>query len=217
VVVVVPARFDERRIPRIVASRLDWIERTQARLGSTRHLLSGGQLDGSRCRPPADLTLAATGEVWRVDLVRGTGGTTAVRSRPAPGGGVLVISGSIDDERAVDALRRWLTRAARAHLEPALRQLGAAAGVTVGAVTIRSQRTLWASCAASGNISLNRCLLFLPPELVRYVLVHELCHRREMNHSSRFWRLVAAELPGVPELRAELRSAWRYVPSWALG
>lgn len=78
-------------------------------------------------------------------------------------------------------------------------------GVTVGTVTIRNQKTRWGSCSAKGNLNFN-CLLMLCPENVRdYVVVHELCHRREMNHSSRFWAEVERVLPDYKARRQWLK------------
>jgi len=78
-------------------------------------------------------------------------------------------------------------------------------GVSVGRVTIRSQKTRWGSCSAKGNLNFN-CLLMLCPEDVRdYVVVHELSHRKEFNHSPRFWEQVEQVLPDYRERRRWLK------------
>lgn len=78
-------------------------------------------------------------------------------------------------------------------------------GVSFGRVTVRCQSTLWGSCSAKGNLSFN-CLLMLTPEEVQdYVVVHELCHLKELNHSPRFWAEVEKVLPDYPERREWLK------------
>ncbi len=95
--------------------------------------------------------------------------------------------------------------------EPELRELGEKAcivfkerveyyapivGVTYGRVTIRNQRTRWGSCSSKGNLNFNVALMLAPPEVLDYVVVHELCHRLYLNHSKEFWHEVERVLPG---------------------
>lgn len=78
-------------------------------------------------------------------------------------------------------------------------------GVTYGRIAIRSQHTLWGSCSGKGNLNFNCLLMLTPPEILDYVVVHELCHRKEMNHSARFWAEVGRVLPDFENQRKWLR------------
>ena len=78
-------------------------------------------------------------------------------------------------------------------------------GVYFGRITIREQKTRWGSCSSKGNLNFNWKLVLLAPELLDYVVVHELAHRREMNHSKDFWKIVEAELPDYRERRRRLK------------
>jgi predicted metal-dependent hydrolase len=78
-------------------------------------------------------------------------------------------------------------------------------GVTYKRIAIKSQRSLWGSCSRAGNLNFNWRLAAAPAETLDYVVIHELCHLREMNHSSRFWAHVGAACPGYREQRRWLR------------
>ena len=103
------------------------------------------------------------------------------------------------DEVAALAIR------AKEDITARVERLAPLVGVSWERITIRSQRTRWGSCSGKGNLNFN-CLLMLAPEQVRdYVVVHELCHRKEMNHSARFWALVERILPNYTLSRKWLK------------
>ena len=79
-------------------------------------------------------------------------------------------------------------------------------GVTYGRITVRNQRTRWGSCSSKGNLNFNCLLMLAPPGILDYVVVHELCHRKEMNHSPKFWAEVAKVMPDYKERQKWLRT-----------
>jgi predicted metal-dependent hydrolase len=105
-----------------------------------------------------------------------------------------------------------LRQRARRELPAELLALAQAHSIPVARVSIRNQRSRWGACSASGTITLNWRLIQVPGFVREYVMLHELMHRRELNHSKRFWRLVAACCPRFVEarrwLRKEGKSLW---------
>lgn len=115
---------------------------------------------------------------------------------------------------ALRELRGQVRRHASLILEEELSALSAEHGLPYASVRFRRQRSRWGSCTARGALNLNTCLVFLPPELARHVLLHELAHTRHMNHGQGFWKLLFAIEPEALKLDKRLRTSWRYVPSW---
>jgi predicted metal-dependent hydrolase len=122
-----------------------------------------------------------------------------------------------DVSQAQQKLRDWLKLAAQERLAPPLHQLARDLSYSIERVVIRCQRTRWGSCSTRGTVSLNCSLVFLPPDVVRYLFVHELAHTKHMNHSAGFWRLVEALEPDYRRLDRELLAGWRTVPLWVFG
>ncbi len=207
-IVVIPRGFDRRRIPALVEEKRDWIARAMRQVEAYR--VTAHEID--RC--PEAIRLAAIGRTWQVECRE----TSAERTEIEEAGPLrLRLSGRVEDHDAWScALRRWLIEQGREHLVPWTEYLASEIGIAVHRVSVRCQKTRWGSYSSrTGTISLNAQLLFLPEELARFVLLHEICHAVHVNHSAAFWRLLRRHEPGAARLRVELRDAWRYVPAWA--
>jgi len=102
-----------------------------------------------------------------------------------------------------------LKKQAKKAIPPMVAQIAEDIGVTYGTISIRAQKTRWGSCSSKGNLNFNCLLVLLPENVQRYVAVHELCHRKEMNHSVKFWREVERYCPTYKEDRTELRHLGR--------
>jgi predicted metal-dependent hydrolase len=202
--VVVPPRTSRRTVASFLQRHRAWIER--------KRQAARAALPAPEPFPPAVLALAASGQSWLVDQAAGA----RRRSRdPA----VLSLRGATQSAEDLQrSLQRWLIAFARAHLGALLEQLAQQHGFSYRRLQIRRQRTRWGSCSTRGTISLNVGLMFQRPEVVRYLLLHELVHTRHMNHSPRFWRCVERYDPNWRVLDRELlESGWRRVPQWVCG
>lgn len=207
--VVVPRGYDVARIPAIVLREQAWILAARARVEERRQAAPVS----AEWRVPDRIELPAMGAAWRV-TVRPTA-QPGVRVRGL-GSERLELTGRVADLSACRvAFDRWLVRQARVHLLPRLTAVSRELALPYAAASVRLQRTRWGSCSGRGAVSLNARLLLLPPYLVDYVLIHELCHTRVRNHSPRFWALVTRHCPDHARLRAELRVAGRNLPDWA--
>jgi predicted metal-dependent hydrolase len=202
---VVPRGTRPRVVAEFLSSNREWIRRATDEL-ETRYPPELRLL-------PASIELKAVDRRWSVDVAVNTRTGPRLRDRA----GTLSLSvPSAGCTEGFELLRQWLLRRGREHLGPWLATEGQRLGVAPKRVQIRTQRTRWGSCSHQGSISLNAALLLLPAVLVRYLLVHELCHLRHLNHSRRYWRLVGQFDPNYLEHDKRLAASWAEIPVWAL-
>jgi predicted metal-dependent hydrolase len=189
--VTLPRRAPTRAAAEAVRELAPWIERRRAALVSAAE---------ERRRVPGTLPLAG-----RELTLRPEPGRTRAHRR----GDVLLVPA----RDAGPAIERFYRRTARAEIAARLEAATARAGVTYAGLTIRGQRTRWASCSSTGAMSFNWRLLLAPEAVLDYVVEHEVCHLEVMDHSPRFWALLEARVPDWREHAAWLR---RYGPTLTL-
>lgn len=102
-----------------------------------------------------------------------------------------------------------LAEEARRIIPPRCAHFARLLGVNYGRITIRAQHSRWGSCSSQGNLNFNCLLVLTPPEVLDYVIVHELCHRVHLNHSSAFWDSLAQVLPDYASQRKWLKDSGR--------
>lgn len=122
--------------------------------------------------------------------------------------------GSNDFEDNILSLRQWLRKRAWEILPPMLDRVSQTCGLNFQKVSIRSQKTRWGSCSSRGTISLNDQLVFVPAATAEYLMIHELCHTRHMNHSARFWGLVESHCADYRYHESVLNRTRENIPEW---
>ena len=201
---VVPRGTRAREVTAFVHAHREWIEDARRELAAVRPIRAEAL--------PTRVELEAVGESWPVEYRHDATRRARCRAR----GNTLEVR--VRDAQSRDApavLRAWLLGHAERHLTPWLMSEAAVVGHRPASVQIRLQRTRWGSCSTSGTVSLNAALLFVAPEVVRYLLIHELCHFISLNHSRKFWRAVARYEPDYEALDRRLTKAWDEIPLWA--
>jgi predicted metal-dependent hydrolase len=189
--VVLPKRSPERAAAQAVRELAPWIERRRRTLARAAAEIA---------RPEG--TVPFLGQDLR--LVPQPG-----RERVHRRGDELLVP----KRDAGPAIERWYRRQARAEIAARLDAATARAGTPYTGLTIRGQKTRWASCSTSGHMSFNWRLLLAPEAVLDYVVEHEVCHLERMDHSPRFWALLESR---VPNWREHARWLRRYGPTLVL-
>ncbi len=211
--VVIPKGFNHGSIPEIIARKREWIDETFARMNREYPRRDLAAL-------PSLIHLTSVNREYSVRYadVRGERLELTYHREGSELESVVELRGDLSGvDRCHGLLRQWLKAMGHRHLTPWIGKVAADMGLSFKKVQIRGQKSRWGSCSGRGSISLNCKLLFLPPELVAYIFVHELCHTVHMNHSADFWKFVAKFQPSYRELDKAMNSSGKYVPFWAHG
>ena len=200
--IVIPFGYDRSRLPGILEEKTGWITK---KMRSVRNL--------NKLLKPSTIKLKAVSEVWKlhyeVDPIK------HIQVIETKNFG-LYLKGPIDDPyKVASSLNQWLQRRARDVLIPWLNEESTKRSLPINRISIRRAKTRWGSCSSTRNISLNRNLLFLNRQLVRYVLLHELSHTVEFNHSTRFWKYLVSLAPNAKQQNKRVRGSYGQVPEWA--
>lgn len=190
--VTIPARGSRREALDVIERHRPWLER-QWRQRVAERRANGAWRDGTRILLRGEevaLSVQPSDDGWQVRFEDHDLRVPAL-------------------DRVRDAIEERLRVVARRELEPRLRALATHHALQVDRVTIRDQRTRWGSCSRRGSISLNWRLVQMPPAVSDYILLHELMHLRQANHSRRFWREVETVCPDYREAEAWLRRRGR--------
>ncbi len=194
-----PSAYPLRAADQYVAEHIAWIHEAQARFAA--------YADRERATFPMTegMLVPVEGQYLTLHLI------AADENRAEITDGHINLYGVLLDPETVSArLRALLIERATQRLNERLEYYAPLIGRHPGRVAIREQRTKWGSCSNKGNINLNWKLIMAPPEALDYVIIHELCHLYEFNHSDKFWQRVELYQRDYAHWRDFLRSGWNH-------
>ncbi len=197
---VIPRYVAKRDAYEFLRSRDEWVRRKIAEL----HLRSAAEPRRPSLRWDGTDAIPLHGVETRIEIVP----ARLARPRVRFDGGITLfcsLASRSHPAQLAAALRLALRELARHQARRLLDQEAACLGVDYRGLRIADQKSLWGSCTPKGDISLNWRLVLAPPEVFRYVVVHELCHRIRLDHSRQFWTLVVRQMPDSSTWRTWLR------------
>lgn len=202
---VVPRGTRPRTVQSFVEAHKGWIDKAWEQIAN--------EYVGDRSQRPRSANLQAVGQQFEINYEHVPG---ARRRWLLKDDKLALRCKQADFSDASKILRNWLLAQARLVLPVRVYEEAEQVGDKPARVQVRLQRTRWGSCSATGTISVNAALMFLEPKLARYLIIHELCHIRHMNHSRSYWKHVAKFEPGYRELDKALSRSWQHIPWWAM-
>jgi predicted metal-dependent hydrolase len=202
-VIVVPLGFDISKISGILAEKERWIKRAMDKV----------QLHAALAKFPTQINIQSIGSLYNIEIELHSNRRNYLLEENNT---IKLCINPRSGKIAFTLIKKWLKLKSRTILLPWLERGSKEHGFTYNRATIRGQRTRWGSCSKKKNINLNRAMIFLPPEQVEYLIIHELCHTVELNHSKKYWELVEKYCQNHRALDKELKNAGRYIEGWMI-
>jgi len=193
--IVVPRSYEFSRITDLLNEKRRWILDKLAKFGHINSPSAGAGVKSGD-------TIPYLGRKLRVVRRKNRGQANSIQVE----GGKLVVSLKSTGVRLNLILEEWYRREAEKLLRKRVDELCSRLGVAYGRLTIRGAKTRWGSCSQKGNINFNWKLLMVPEPVIDYVIIHELAHLKEMNHSKKFWQLVEQHCPDWRKYRKWLKT-----------
>lgn len=202
--VILPMRSKLSDAVVLLNEKRAWIEKNSGLMSSLATSPTIHQL-------PQQLHLQCCDEHWKISYLFSPTKTQIILR---PQNELTVLGNADDNPTCFEVLRHWLRQKAEQVLAPRLHGLSQELNLPYESLTIRGQKTRWGSCSSCKAINLNFKLIFLPTELVRHIMIHELCHTVHLNHSRKFWQLVARHDPQWRTHHQVSRRAENQLPAW---
>lgn len=202
--VILPIRYKLTEVPVLLNEKRGWIEKNSDLLRQFCNRSRTVEL-------PKEIYFGSIDERWQINYLFSPTKTKIIQSAQNE----LTLLGDIDDyQRCLTVLRHWLRQKAEQILAPLFYRLSQEVNLPFKNLIIRSQKTRWGSCSSQKTINLNFKLIFLSPEIVRHIMIHELCHTLHLNHSRKFWQLVARHDPQWQVNHNQSRRVEDQLPDW---
>jgi predicted metal-dependent hydrolase len=197
---IIPKRMSRKKAFEFLAEKLEWVRKHL-------HLL---QVQPPALMIPQTINLLGVNEEWEIHYTDRQ--KIKLKENKATCG--LYFRNDLQETDVQRLLKSWLIKKAKRHLPELIKHHSQTCNLPFNSLSIRLQRSRWGSCTRDKNISLNSRLLLLPPELTRYIIIHELTHTIHFDHSAKFWNHVALFVPNHLALRSDLKKIEQDLPNW---
>ncbi|MGD9129122.1 MAG: SprT family zinc-dependent metalloprotease [Candidatus Woesebacteria bacterium] len=208
VIVVTPKNFSKKKLNKFLREKQSWIKKKLKQIKAARTKISQQELMifGKKYQKKVEFNQkrASGFFIKGQDIILNLINQTALEKDQLKASSDLHLKyfqKTINQKR----LNRFLKNTAEKYIIPRTHQLAKKMAIRFKRISLREQKTRWGSCSSKGNLNFNWRLIHYSPEIIDYVIIHELAHRKEMNHSRKFWQLVAKYDPEYPKHRGFLK------------